>query len=237
MPTKYILLVSALISVIFSGLASVVPLWNYNQAQVSALLPTLFTPASYTFSIWSIIYLSWLIIGWLLALWKINVSGKNILILASAQILSSIWLIPSQFMLTGTSLIVMSWVLYLLIILFYESRRESTIFKIISDLFLGWIIIACLANIHLTLVSYWIYGTWIIPIILTVISLFLWLAVNTYFIEKYQTNVPALVLIWAGVWIIVWQENSVVNLTAIFIVFCSIWLLASQAKDYKIVKK
>jgi len=237
MPTKYILLTSALISVIFSGLASVIPLGFYNQAEVSALLPTLFTPASYTFSIWSIIYLSWFIIGWLSALWKIDISRNNALLLASAQVLSSLWLIPSQFMLTGTSLIVMSWVLYLLIILFYESRKESTTFKIISDLFLGWIIIASIANIHLTLVAYSIYGTWIVPVILTITSLLVWLIINTNFIEKYESYIPALVLIWSGIGIIIGQENQVVRLTAIFVVFCSIWLLASQAQKYKIVKK
>lgn len=237
MQTRYILLVSAIISVIFSGLATVLPIGNFNQGEVSAMLPTLFTPATYTFSIWSLIYLSWFIIGWLSVAWNIQIQKTNALLLAWAQILSSLWLIPSQFMLTGTSMVVMLWVLYLLIILFYESRTESSLFKIVSDLFLGWIIVASIANLHLTLVAFWIYWTGIVPVLLTVVSLFIGLLVNVYFIKKYKSYTPALVLIWAGIWIIIGQENSIVQLTAIFVVFYTIWLLANQAYSYKRVKK
>ena len=62
MNQKYILLSSALLSTLLSGLISIIPIGIYNQAQVSATLPTLFTPATITFSIWSIIYLSWIVL-------------------------------------------------------------------------------------------------------------------------------------------------------------------------------
>jgi benzodiazapine receptor len=45
-----------------SGLATIIPLGAFDQGEVSALYPTLFTPAVFTFSIWSIIYLSWVVI-------------------------------------------------------------------------------------------------------------------------------------------------------------------------------
>lgn len=237
MQTRYIILISALISVIFSGLASVIPIWTYNQAEVSAKLPTLFTPETYTFSIWSIIYLSWFILGWISAFWKINIEKNNALLLAWAQVLSSLWLIPSQFMLTGTSLVVMSWVLYLLIILFYESRTESSLFKIIADLFLGWIIIASIANLHLTLVAFGIYGTNLTPVILTVISLWLGLVVNIYLINRYKSYLPAIVLIWAWIWIISGQNNSIVQLTALITILSTIWFLAKHAYEYKTLIK
>lgn len=60
---KYILLISALVAVGLSAVFSILPVGIYNQAQVSALYPTLFTPAGFTFSIWSIIYASWIILG------------------------------------------------------------------------------------------------------------------------------------------------------------------------------
>jgi len=59
---KYILLISGVISVALASIISVVPIGIANQAQVSAMFPTLFTPATFTFSIWGLIYLSWIIL-------------------------------------------------------------------------------------------------------------------------------------------------------------------------------
>lgn len=221
MQTRYILLISGIISVVFSALASVIPIWAFNQAQVSSFFPTLFTPATITFSIWSIIYLSWLILWWLSALGQIEIKKENIILLSCAQILSSLWLIPSQNLWIGTSLLVMFWVLYFLSILFYESRDESPAFKIVSDLFFGWIIVACIANIHLMLVSYDIY---FFPLDLTIISIITGLLLNVYFILKYNSIVPSIVLIWALMWIILWQDAiSIQIVCTISILF--IWAL------------
>lgn len=231
MQTKYVLLISAVISVFFSALASIIPIWILNQGQVSSLYPTLIVPATYTFSIWSVIYLSWFVIWILAAIWKITIAKNNIILLASAQVLSSLWLIPSQFLWTGTSLIVILWVLYFLMILFYESRNESQVFKIISDLFLGWIIVASLANLHLVLASYSIY---FFPIQLTIISLLAWCLLNIYFILKHNSFVPSLVLIWAWVWIMIWQDLLITQIAALISI---LWVLATLAYNYKSLLK
>lgn len=226
MKTRYILLISAIVSVIFSGLASVIPLGFYNQWEVSALYPTLIVPATYTFSIWSIIYLSWFGLWALQASWNIEISRQNSIILWAAQILSSLWLIPSQYLLTWISLIVIVWVLYLLMILFFESRNESTIFKIITDLFLWWIIVASLANLHLVLVSYDIY---FYPLQLTTISIWAGVFLNMYLIIKYKSYTPSLVLIWALIWIIIWQDNIVTQLNSWVGILI---IIAVYAQDY-----
>lgn len=231
MQTSYILLVSAIVSVIFSGLASVIPIGFLNQWEVSALYPTLIVPATYTFSIWSVIYLSWIGLWVLQALWNIKISRQNSIILWAAQILSSLWLIPSQFLLTGTSLIVIVWVLYLLMILFYESRKESPLFKIVADLFLWWIVIASLANLHLVLVSYDIY---FYPIELTLLSILLGTLLNFYFIFKFKSYLPALVLVWALVWIILWQENIIIQTAAWFWI---LWSVVALAYSYFGIRK
>lgn len=225
MNTKYVLLVSAVISTILSGAASVIPIWYYDQWTVSALFSTMFTPATFTFSIWSVIYVSWILLGIWQALNKIHISKENSYLLAAAQILSSLWLIPSQFLFIGTSLVIMLWVLYVLSLLFLNSRNESNIFKWVVDLFLWWIIVACIANIHLTLVSYGIYGTDIIPLILTVVSIFSWFAVNFFLIEKYHSYIPAFVLIWACIWIFYGQSNDIVQISSITVIIISILVI------------
>jgi len=211
MPSKYILLISAVISTIFSAAASILPIWFYDQWTVSALYPTLFTPATYTFSVWSVIYLSWISLWLYEAFWKSWITKENTYLLAAAQILSSLWLIPSQYLWIGSSLIVMCSVFYLLAILYFNSRKENIIFRFTSELFFAWIIVASIANIHLTLVSYNIY---FFPLYLTIISIIIWLLINIYFIKKYNSYIPGLVLIWSLTWIIMWQENSIIQITA-----------------------
>jgi len=150
---RYILLISWILSVWFSALASLLPIWLYNQAVVSGMFPTLITPASYTFSIWSIIYLSWIILWSLVAVWKVQVSRRNTYLLAGAQILSSLWLIPSQYLYISLSLVVMIWVFILLILAFKNINTESKYYRWTLGLFLWWILVAFIANLHLTLVS------------------------------------------------------------------------------------
>ena len=234
MHTRYILLVSTVISVLFATIASIVPFGIYNQGEVSALYPTLIVPATYTFSIWSVIYLSWFILGLVIFLWKINIKRENILLLAAAQILSSLWLIPSQYLFTATSLIVILWVLYFLLILFFNSRNESLPFKIVSDTFLWWIIVASLANLHLVLYS---YGIYFYPLELTFISIIWWLILNAYLLVRYNSFAPSLVLIWALVWIIIWQDAYSTVTVSIFSIFFIAWLLSYLGYSYALAKK
>jgi len=191
------------------------------------MFTTLIVPATYTFSIWGLIYLSWLLLWIQQAIWNIHISRQNSILLWSAQILSSLWLIPSQYLWIGTSLWVISWVLYLLLILFYESRNENVFFKSVSDLFLGWIIVAFIANFHQTLVFYDIY---FFALELTFISILIGLAINLYFIIKYKSAVPSLVLIWALVGIIFWQEILITQIIAGISIFCVLGAIVSNYK-------
>ncbi len=208
---KYILFISAALSVAFASIASIIPLWVANQWEVSAMLPTLITPATYTFSIWSIIYLSWIML-WAYYFIKWNfVKKKNLQLLAGAQVLSSLWLIPSQYLYIGTSFAVMLGVLWLLVKVFLSSRDEEKYFKYTVDLFLWWIIVASLANLHLVLVSFDIY---IFPVFLTILSVVWALILNIYVIKKYNSLIPAGVLIWAAIWIVIWQDNTIIQVLA-----------------------
>ena len=223
MNPKYILLISAVISIAFSWVASLLPIGLYDQWTVSGLYPTLFTPATFTFSIWSVIYLSWIALWLHEAFWNSWISKKNVYLLASAQILSSLWLVPSQYLWLWTSLIVMFLVLATLVVWLKESRSENIYFRTTLELFFWWILVACIANIHLVLVAYNIY---IIPEILTYISILIALGINIFLILKHNIFIPSLVLIWAGIGIIIWQEDintQILSGFAILTLLC-IWV-------------
>ncbi|NDK09916.1 hypothetical protein GW846_03995 [Candidatus Gracilibacteria bacterium] len=207
--SRYILLVSGIFSVLISSLVSAIPLGFYNQGEVSALYPTFITPAAFTFSIWGLIYLTWIAYGIYEAFFaKTSLDSKNAYLLASAQIISSFWLIPSQYLYIATSLIVMYVVLYILSLNFVLSRNENKYFKYMLDLFLGWIIVASLANTHLFLVAKDMYFS---PLVLTVLSLVGGTFVVLYLYKKYLSVIPSFVLIWALFGIIFSDKPAVID--------------------------
>lgn len=213
MHSKYILLISWIISVGLSALFSVFSIWGYNQAEVSAMLSTSFTPAGYTFAIWSVIYATWILLWVLVPLWFIKIEKNSIYLLATAQILSSLWLLPSQSLYIGTSFIVMLCILYILLLCFFVSRNENKYFRYTCELFLAWIIVASIANFHLMLVSYELY---FFPVVFTLTSIIFAISIFLTSTIKYKTFIPSLVFIWSAFWIIVWQEN-------IYTILCSLW--------------
>ena len=64
---RYLLLITALITIGLTSLVSIPGspylIGGYTQADISEMFSTSVTPAGLTFSIWSIIYLSWIIAG------------------------------------------------------------------------------------------------------------------------------------------------------------------------------
>jgi benzodiazapine receptor len=57
--TLIIVNIIALVGVItVNALANILPINGMNTGQISDLYPSLFTPAGFTFSVWSLIYLS-----------------------------------------------------------------------------------------------------------------------------------------------------------------------------------
>ena len=171
---KYILLISSIISIWLTSYLSLLPLNGNSQADISNLYNTSITPAWFTFSIWSIIYLSWIIL-WLYLIYNKNViKKKKIILLSVAQLTSLIWLFPWHYNMVGISVIIMLCLLWILSYLIIK-RNKNKVFQGISDLFFWWILVATIVNIHTFLIYADIY---IYPIILWVISLLIWWIIN-----------------------------------------------------------
>lgn len=208
------LIISACIAVGLSGYFSTTQLWGYSQSEVSSMFPTALTPIALTFSIWSVIYLSWLILGILQWVEKIKVDTTNIFLLIFAQILSAFWLIPSQSLYIWLSFILMLGIFTTLTLLFFNSRKESLSFRLVVELFYGWILVACIANMHQFLSAIDMYY---IPVALAFVSLLLAALYNYYLLKRHWAFVINLVFIWALIWIFANTElESIVRLSAIF---------------------
>lgn len=152
--TQFILLISGILTIAFTTLVSIPGspylIGGMTQADISNMFSTSVTPAGFTFSIWSIIYLSWIVAGIYVAFfqkWKKKIDNSLLTTFSFAIALTGVWLIPWGNIWIGTALIVMIALLWLLIVSFSRSRDAHIIFRSSIDITLWWIIMATALNI------------------------------------------------------------------------------------------
>lgn len=209
---KYFLLISSILSIWITTFFVFLPLAWKSQADISDMYQTIITPAWFTFSIWSIIYLSWFILWIYLINKKDNLpKKKSIIILWIAELLSAIWIIPWNYEFLWISFIL---ILSILIMLFYISMKnqKDLVFKNTLNLYLWWILVATIANLHVLLMYYNIYDY---KIIIWVISIAIWASINYFLYKKYWYIISSLVFIWALIWIISNQSDNYIIISSV----------------------
>lgn len=216
---RYLFLFVSIIVVVFSAWVSIpnfgYPLGGMSQADISDMYPTAITPAGFTFAIWSLIYLSWIVLGLIVArvpltsltrwmfprltkyIESIEVSSSVILPYSLAIGFTAVWLIPWAYNMIGTSLIIMFVILGILKYTFHASRKESLLVRSSVELFLGWINIATVANITIWLVSLGFSGGGVPTLYWAIGVLGLALILTLYYQYRYRTYVISLVFLWA----------------------------------------
>jgi len=208
---RYFLLITGLFSIWVTAYFSLLPLADVTQADISGKYPTIITPTSMTFSIWSLIYFSWLILGSYAIFIPRKLPYKNVILFITTQLLSVLWLIPWHYDIIPLSFVVMLSIIWILFYLALYPTKD-VVFQSIIYLFFGWILVATLANFHVFLLSVGMYTN---PEMLWVLSLIVWASVNYYFYKYHHTIIPSLVFLWALFWIMFLQNNSYIVITSI----------------------
>jgi hypothetical protein len=204
---KYLFLLISLLVIWWTSWLSVpyfgYPLGGYSQADISNMYPNAITPAGFTFSIWSLIYLSWIILGFSIVLGKVKISRKQSLYFSWAIMLTGIWLVPWWYNMIGVSLIIMLVLLWVLKYVFRLTRDSAPALRQSVDLTLGWINIATVANITIYLVSLGFTGGNIPEIYWAIGVLGLASLLTAYYQCRYHTYIISLVFLWTlfGVWV------------------------------------
>ncbi len=156
-------------TLVVNYLANALPIGGLNTGELSALHPTLFTPAGFTFAIWGLIYLLLITFTTYLA-WGIyqedTKAEKIIQQIGPWFIVSSIanmsWILLWHSQLIGLSLLVMI-VLWLSVFKLYttvdqnwlEDTVETTFAVCIPfSIYLGWISVATIANTSVFLLDF-----------------------------------------------------------------------------------
>jgi hypothetical protein len=198
--------------------------------EISAKYETLFTPAGYAFAIWGIIYL--LLIAFVTYQWVAWFKHKEDTELkqtgwwfALGNIANGLWIIAWLNEQLGLSILIMLVLLFSLIMLSIRLRLETwdAPVRIIAFvwwpicIYVGWIIVATVANISAFLVSIRWQGGFISPEIWTIIMIIAATIIYLTLIITRNMREAAVVGVWALVAIAMkqWQINQEIGLAAL----------------------
>jgi benzodiazapine receptor len=222
---RYANIIAFVLTIIVNALAGSTNLiGGQNTAAVSDKFPTLITPAGYVFAIWGIIYLLLGVFVVYQALPRERHSdyvGKIGWLFVLSSIVNIAWIFvwQSEYLAVSVGLIVVY--LLTLIMIYLRLNIGKSKFKLSERLavhlpfsvYLGWLSIATIANIALTLVAYGWDGfglaaeTWAILIVAVALAL-------TMLMLGIRKDIAyALVVIWALIGISMKQTNPNVVLT------------------------
>jgi benzodiazapine receptor len=201
-----ILNILALLGVLtVNSLANILPINGMNTGEVSSLYPSLFTPAGFTFSIWSVIYL--LLIGFVIAQFSIQnkpyFTELSLWFLASCGFNMS-WILVWHYQLIYASVLIMLLLLFSLtkiFLLIQQNKlsiwKERLFIKLPFTFYLSWICVATIANISALLVSLSWDGGILSPSVWTITMISVASVVGIFITERYREPAFLLVLIWA----------------------------------------
>lgn len=227
--------------VLINGLAgSTTLLGGKNTAEISDANLTLITPAGYVFSIWGIIYV---LLGIFVVFQALPKEGKKeyhrkigwLFVLSS--VFNIIWLFLWQFEYLVFSIILMFLLLANLIAIYLRLDIGKSKVELIEKLtihlpfstYLGWISIASIANVAVTLVSLNWNGFGIAPESWAIFIVILALIITAIVVLTRKDIAYGLVVIWAFLGIAVGQSGhpNIVILTQVSAIIVFITLFSS----------
>jgi hypothetical protein len=209
-------------------------------AEISDANPTLITPAGYVFSIWGVIYI---LLGIFVVFQALpSLKGKEyhekigwLFVLSS--LLNIAWLFLWQFEYLSLSVVLMFLLLATLIAIYLRfnigkstvSLSEKLAIHVPFSVYLGWITIASIANVAVTLVSVKWDGFGISQETWATLIIIIALIITLLVIATRKDVAYGLVIIWASVGIAVKQSGSqnIVTITEISAIIVAIALIAS----------
>ncbi len=223
--------------VVVNALAVILPLNGLAPDDVSARYPSLFTPAGYVFSIWSLIYLTLgiFVVYQLLPGQQYNprLARLGPLFIISCLFNAS-WLFAWHYLQIPLSLLLMLGLLITLIFAYERlgigksavSRRERLAVQLPFSLYLGWITVATVANVSVFFLALGVRIDWFTPA-WALLALVAAAFIGATVLRRRHDVAYTLVLVWAFVGIAVrqWGADVLLMLGALAAAFYLIGLI------------
>jgi benzodiazapine receptor len=231
-----------IITVTVNALAGSTTLLNgKTSGEISDLYPTLITPAGYTFSIWGLIYtllLIFIVYQTLPRNREHPFLREVSFLFALSGVLNVLWLFLWHYEIITLSVMLIFALLATLIAIYLRldigrvdvALREKVFVHLPFSVYLGWITVASIANVAVSLTAVGWDGGGIEPVTWAMLVIVVALLITLAVIATRKDVAYSLVLVWALAGIIVKQsENQTIVLTAevsIAIIFIAIVTMA-----------
>lgn len=187
-----------------NALANILPINGLNTGQVSDFYPNLFTPAGFTFSIWSIIYLLLIIF----VIYQFRIRNQPFFAELSLWFLLSCianisWILAWHHLLIWASLAIMIVLLFSLIRIFLLLQPyrltwpEKFWVKLPFTFYFSWICVATIANVSALLVSIGWEGSFLTPAVWAIVMCIVATLLAIFIAIRFQEPAFLVVLMWA----------------------------------------
>lgn len=202
-------ILSVVVVIVVNGLADAVPLGGQTTREISAKYPSLFTPESYVFLIWGLIYIGLLVF----AVWQALPAQRTNRSLAEIRIpfqascaFNAIWIFAWHYDLLILSLVFMVSILAALVQVYLSLDigrstpvlKERVVVHMLFSVYAGWITVATIANLSALQIHYGWDDFWVDAQIWTILKIALAGAVATIVLFRRQDIAFALVPVWAA---------------------------------------
>ncbi len=192
---------------VMNYLAATLPLFGRGTGEISDMFEILLTPASYAFSIWSVIYL--LLVGFVIYQFR-NSSESNEGIeavgmwLVINSLCNIIWLFFWHSLLTEIATVIIILLLLTTIVLYVRTRRivrpsvaQIILVKLPFSIYMGWVSVATILNIGIVLHKNDWSGFGLSPTVWSVIGLIVGALIALVIGYRYRDSIYPLVFVWA----------------------------------------
>ena len=210
-------ILAVIITILINTLAVILPLNGKTTQELSDNLPNLFVPAGITFSIWSIIYILWIVFAIYQARDLFKKEEINMPFLQQitflfiiSSIANSAWIFLWHYEYVGLSLLMMIILLFSLLAIYTRlnigrsigSMAERLCVHVPFSVYLGWITVATIANITAFLVSVNWDGFGISELNWTIIIIAVATLLTILMLALRKDIAFSLVVLWAffGIW-------------------------------------
>ena len=233
----------SLVSIFFLGMVSInalavlLPINGQSTGAISDLYPNGFTPAGFTFGIWSVIYL-WLLV-FVVAQWFFahklfyKELSLNFVLSCMANLL---WILAWHYLLPWLALVIMLVLLVILMRIFLLMEKHSLdatdkfLLQYPFHVYLGWISVATIANTAAALVSIPWLGAPFTQSSWTISMLIIATGLSMFMVIRFKSVFYSMVTVWALYGIFSrWRastENLIGEVSLALIVFLTITIVA-----------
>lgn len=216
---QVLVVLSVIATLIVNALSNILPFNDLTTGEVSGRFDVLYVPAGYVFSIWSLIYIGLIAFAIFQALpanrSRLRLRRIGLLVIVSC-LANMAWLFLWHYLLFGYTLLAMG-VLLLSLIFIYMKLQAKVTFQSLEQwsveipfrIYLGWIIVATLANVTIALESSGWSGLGLPDTFWAVFLLILATALGWWFARYQNDAIVPLVLVWAFIGIAIKQRGVV----------------------------